>query len=126
MRLDLINRDLEANLFDLDEVDFSSAPKLARAAIERVALEDRARVAGMEIVRPVSILPEPSSGAPRWSVRVTSDRETATAFANLKGDIYAVDLAGTNRAKNLEPLRAPNWPRTRRATSAASSAQALC
>jgi hypothetical protein len=107
VRLDLINRDLEANLFGLDEIDFAAAPKLARAAIDRVGLEDAAHVTGMEIVRPVAILPEPSSGAPRWSVRVSSDHERATAFAALKGDIYAVDLAETNRAKNLDLFARP-------------------
>src|SRR3974390_1806958 len=38
----LINPDLEANLFDLDSVDLSAAPKLIGAALARAQLQDAA------------------------------------------------------------------------------------
>jgi len=67
---DLINPDLEANLFDLDEVDFAAAATLSRAAIERAALEDKAQVTRMAIQRQVAILPTSASvSRPKGSAR---------------------------------------------------------
>jgi len=105
VKLDLINPNLEDNLFDLDSVDIAATNKLARAAIERAKLEDTARVSRMEIVRQVYIIPAPASGPVRWSVSVTSDREAAQIFADASGAIIRADLTNTNRAKNLDLLQ---------------------
>ncbi len=77
VQLNLINKDLEANLFDLDEIQFAASAKLIEAAIGRAALEDAARVTQMEIERQVYILPTPSSGPVHWTVDVRSGRESA-------------------------------------------------
>ena len=45
----LIDPDLEANLFDLDVIDFSAAPKLMGDAIKRAGLQDPATISRMEI-----------------------------------------------------------------------------
>ena len=100
-RLDLVNPDLEANLFDLDEVDFSALGRLIPAAFERAGLEDAAHIARMEIARQVVILPAPSSGAVRWTVSVRSERETAEIVADAHGTIIGADLANTRRAQSL-------------------------
>ena len=105
VKLELINPNLEDNLFDLDSVDIAAAGRLARAAIERARLESPARVSRMEIVRQVYILPVPSSGPVRWNVSVTSDREAAQIFADAKGEIVRADLSNTNRAKALDLLQ---------------------
>jgi hypothetical protein len=105
VKLDLINPRLEDNLFDLDSVVIAAANNLARASIERAKLEDAARISRMEIVRQVYIIPAPASGPVRWSVSVTSDRESAQIFADAKGAITRVDLTNTNRAKNLDLLQ---------------------
>ena len=73
----LVNPDIEANLFDLDAIDFSAASKLMQAAIDRAGLQDKAAVIRMEIERQSFILPKPSSGDVRWTVYVSSGREHA-------------------------------------------------
>jgi hypothetical protein len=105
--LQLINPDLEANLFDLDAVDFSAAPKLIRAAIARAQLQDAAAVTRMTIERRTFILPTPSSGDVRWTVRVDSGREHAEVYANAQGAIVGVDLSATQRAQTLNLLNEP-------------------
>ena len=73
----LINPDLEANLFDFDAIDLSAASTLMRDAIKRAGLQDAATVTRMEIERRSFILPKPSSGDVRWTVYVSSGREHA-------------------------------------------------
>jgi len=107
VELDLINPDLEANLFDLGDVDFAASARLMRAAIERAALEDEARVIHIEIARQVAILPKPSSGAVQWTVEVGSERESAEIFADASGTITGADLSRTNRAKTVDILQQP-------------------
>lgn len=103
----LINPDLEANLFDLDAVDFSAAPKLIAAAIARAQLQDAAAVTQMEIARQSFILPKPSSGDVRWTLSISSGRERAEIHADVHGTIAGADLDGTLRAKNLDLFREP-------------------
>src|SRR5262249_9813199 len=103
----LVNSDLEANLFDLDAVDFSAAPNLIRAAIARAKLQDAATVTRMTIERRTFILPTPSSGDVRWTVRVDSGREHAEVYANAQGAIVGADVSATQRAKTLNLLAEP-------------------
>jgi hypothetical protein len=107
VQLSLINKDLEANLFDLDEIQFAASAKLITAAIGRAALEDGAHVTGMEIERQVYIIPTPSSGPVHWTLHIRSGRESAEIIADARGAIIGQDLSGTNRAKNLDMLRQP-------------------
>ena len=103
----LINPDLEANLFDLDAVDFSALGKLAAAAINRAHLQDAAAITRIEIARQIYILPKPSSGDVRWTLHVDSGRERADIFANARGEIVGSDLSGTERARTLNLLAEP-------------------
>ena len=105
--LQLVNPDLEANLFDLDAVDLSAASKLMSAAIARVHLQDPAAVTHMEIVRQTFILPKPSSGDIRWTLRIDSGREHAEIYANAKGIVMGVDVSDTQRARTLNLLNEP-------------------
>lgn len=98
----LLDPDLEANLFDLDGIDFAAAPRLAWAAIERAHLEDPGQVTGMEIARSVAILPRPTAGAVRWTVEVSSGRETASVYADGRGTIIGSDLSGTDYARTID------------------------
>ena len=100
----MIDKDLDANLFNFSAVDFTAARKVIREAITRAALEDPARVASIEIRRQLYLLPDPSSGDVFWNVSVTSGRESALVQADAKGNIVRVDLAGTNRAKAFNLL----------------------
>jgi hypothetical protein len=104
---ELVNPDLEANLFDFAAIDFSAAPKLMQGAIKRAGLQDAATVTRMEIERRTFILPKPSSGEVRWTVYVSSGREHAEIYADAQGFILSADLSGTERAKHLNLLREP-------------------
>ena len=107
VQLSLINKDLEANLFDLNEVRFDLAGTLIREAIGRAALDDPAAVTGMTIERQLTILPEPSSGPVHWRVDLHSGRESAQIIADARGTIIGQDLSGTNRMRSLDLLRQP-------------------
>ena len=105
--LQLVNPDLEANLFDLDAVDLSATPKLMAAAVARAQLRDRAAVTHMEIARRAFILPNPTSGDIRWTLRIDSGRERAEIYANAQGVIVGVDVGNTQRARTLNMLDEP-------------------
>jgi hypothetical protein len=105
--LQLINPNLEQNLFDYDAVRLSATTALEAEAVRRAALQDPAHVAQMEIARQAFILPKPGSGEIRWSVEVESGRERATIVADPQGQILGADLSGTLRAQNLDILKEP-------------------
>jgi len=105
--LQLVNPDLEANLFDLDAVDLSAAAQLVRAAVARARLQDAAAVTRMTIERRTFILPKPSSGDIRWTVRVDSGREHADVHADARGAIVGADLSATQRARTLDLVAEP-------------------
>jgi hypothetical protein len=105
--LALLDPDLEANLFDLDVVDFSAAAKLGKEAIARAKLEDQAGVTHMEIARQVTILPQPKARDVRWTLSLASGREHAEVYADAKGRVIGANLSGTQRARTLDILREP-------------------
>jgi hypothetical protein len=105
--LQLLNPDLEANLFDLDTVTFSATTKLGKAAIEHARLQDAGVITRMEIERQTYILPKPSSGDVRWTLHITSGREQAEVYANAHGDIIGADLSSTHRAQTLNLYKEP-------------------
>jgi hypothetical protein len=102
--LQLLDPDLEANLFDVDAVDFSAMPKLVEAALARARLQDAAAVTHMDIARQTFILPSPTSGDIRWTLRIDSGRERAEIHANAQGVIVRADLSNTQRARTLNLL----------------------
>ncbi len=105
--LQLLDPDLEANLFDLDAVAFSATAKLENAAIERTHIQDRAVATRMEVARQTFILPKPTTGDVRWTLHITSGREHADVFANAQGDIIGADLGDTQRAQTLNLFKEP-------------------
>jgi len=107
VRLQLINPDLEANLFDLDAVDFSAMPKLVSAALARAKLQDAAAVTHIEIARQTFIVPQPTSGDIRLTLRIDSGREHAEIYANARSEITGANLGGTIRAQNLNIFAEP-------------------
>jgi hypothetical protein len=102
--LNLINPDLDSNLFDIKQVDFSAAESLMTEALAQAALEDSASIERMRIERQIFLLPKSASGDVRWSVGVRSDREHARVLADAKGRVVGLDLAGTNRARTFNLL----------------------
>ena len=101
VQLNLINDKLEENLFNLADVNIPGTAATAKAAIERAALQDPARIDKVRIQRHLYLIPVATCGEVEWDMEVKSDREYATATANAKGQIIHMNLDGTNRAKNL-------------------------
>jgi hypothetical protein len=97
-------KDISASFFPLSDVALDRVPEVVMAAIKRAALEDAATVASIRIERPVTILPEPAYGQPRWALAVTSGREQATVYAALDGTIVGADVSGTQRARMFDML----------------------
>jgi hypothetical protein len=102
VKLNLINPNLEENLFDLDKVDFSAVPAAADEAVRRVKLDGGGAVDSITIQRQIQIIPAPASGDIEWLIGVHGPRESASAYANAKGRITHLDLSGTRRAETLD------------------------
>ncbi len=103
----LVDPDLEANLFDLDAVDLGGLPVLQADAIERAHLADPPISLHIAIERQITILPKPKAGEIRMTLSLASGREHAEIYADEKGSIYGADLAGTEYAKTASLLREP-------------------
>jgi hypothetical protein len=102
----LINPDLEANLFDLAEVNLEAADQLKKAAIARADLDDPAHASEIVIRRRIFITP-PASGAVEWHVHVASEWEDAEIYANADGTIRAADLVHTSKAQRFDLFKRP-------------------
>jgi hypothetical protein len=101
VHLNLINPNLEENLFDLTEVNFAAVADAAHDAVRRVALEGGGAVQSIHIQRQVGILP-PSSGDIQWEIFVGGPRESASAYADAQGRVRRFNLSGTRRAQTLD------------------------
>lgn len=106
VKLNIVEPDAEARLFDLTAVDLAAADGLMKEALARAALDDRATVTSIEIRRQHFRLPAALSGGIRWSVEIRSDRETGVVFADAKGRIAGLDLTHTNRGRAFDLLAA--------------------
>jgi hypothetical protein len=103
--------DVTQGFFAFSAADLERVPSLVREAIGRAALQDAAGVSSIEIARRISILPNPSYGPVRWTLSVSSGRESATITADEAGRIVAADLSGTERARTLNLITADDWPK---------------
>jgi hypothetical protein len=85
-------------LFPLDEVDLAATPRVIAAALAR------ANVEGGKVTKiTVEMGIENRAGqgrrdVPEWHIEISGPRESASATANAKGEIVAVDLSRTARA----------------------------
>lgn len=102
--LNSINPNLEANLFDIKEMDFAAAEGLLKDALARAALEEPASVYRMTIRRQLRLLPKTSSGDIRWSVHIRNGREEARVLADAKGRVAGLDLTYTDRGRKFDLL----------------------
>jgi len=105
--LQLLDPDLDANLFDLDAVAFAELSKLKQAAIKRARIDDAAVIMHMEIARQISVVPEPTAGDVRWTLSIASAREHAQVYATAQGVVFGGDLSGTQRAQSLNLFKEP-------------------
>ena len=98
VKLNVLERNLDAALFDLDDINLAATESLARRAVEQTRL-DGGRVTRMVIERGLKVASDVSkTGAVRWVVTVERGRENAAAYADMKGNIVGLDLSQTARA----------------------------
>ncbi len=109
-RTDTIVAEAEGGFFPLRDVALADVTTVIANAIRRVALEETGQVERVIIDRRIAILPKPAYDEVRWTIPVTSGRESATAFADAGGRIVGLDLSQTNRARRLDLLAQDDWP----------------
>ncbi|MEO8436649.1 MAG: hypothetical protein ABI596_17255 [Pyrinomonadaceae bacterium] len=98
VKLNVLERKLDGALFDLDEINLAAAESLAHRAVEQTRL-DRGRVTRMVMERGLEVASDVSkTGGVRWVVTVEGQGETASAYADLKGNIVGLDMSRTARA----------------------------
>jgi hypothetical protein len=88
-------------VFDLNPSDFTQVPRIARAAVDRVALQEPATATAMVLTKP-TLFPELRLGPLGWTVTVKSAHETAEASFDPTGQPTGIDLSGTIRARTLD------------------------
>ncbi len=101
---------IETGFFRLASVPLHRLWPTLDAAKERVKLDDPGQVSSVRIARLVTLLPNPAHGEVRWSISVTSPRESASATASADGRIIGVDISQTNRGRNRNFLVQDDWP----------------
>ena len=79
-----------------DEIDFSVIPQIAKNALDKTQIEG-GKVSKMTFMTY-------NGNKFGWDVDIQGTRETASARANLKGEIVSVNLSQTNRAANYKVL----------------------
>jgi hypothetical protein len=104
VELNLINPDLDANLFELKPADMAVIHALGATAIKRAGLEDPIVDGRLTLKRQLRLVPQPSSGPPEWVVELSSGRERATVYADMTGRITHANFDGTRRAQALNYL----------------------
>lgn len=102
--------DVVSGFFPLASVPLGRLRTLMAEAVARAGLIDPAQVASVRIARRIALLPQPHYGEVRWTIAVTSGRETATAEATEDGVIFGIDISGTHRGRNRNFLTQDNWP----------------
>jgi hypothetical protein len=101
---------VESGFFALSSVPLDRLWTILDAARARVRLDDPGRISAVRIAKVVTLLPNPAFGDVRWSITVSSDRESASVTTAADGRIMGVDIAGTNRGRNRNFLEQDEWP----------------
>lgn len=105
VQLNSLERNLDGTLFSLDEINLSATEALANEAVKSTVV-DGGHVTKMVIERGLSLATDVTkSGTVRWEVTVEGPRESASATANVKGEIVGVDISQTSRAANWSAFK---------------------
>jgi hypothetical protein len=105
VQLNVLERNLDGTLFNLDEINLAATEALAKEAVKSTAVEG-GRVTKMMIERGLSLdAGMTKAGTIRWEVTVEGTRENASATANVKGEIVGVDISQTARAANWSAFK---------------------
>jgi hypothetical protein len=106
VRLNLLEKNVDQTLFNLDEIDLGATAKVATGALERAQIEG-GKIKRMTIERALSIATGMTkSGTVRWTIEIEGTRENASAVADGKGNILGLDLSQTARAAQFSTYSA--------------------
>lgn len=86
----LIVKNLDDNLFKLDDINLDAIPALMKASVERAGVEE-GKVSQMYLSRGLILNPPLSMGPPQWNILVEGPRGNASIYANAKGEIVKVE-----------------------------------
>lgn len=103
--------DVQSGFFDLSILPMDKATAIIAAAMSFAKLDDPATVTSVDIARQIGILPAPSYGDVRWTIYLTTGRETASVTTDAAGNILYGDLSNTNRARRTNFLNEDEWPK---------------
>ena len=103
--------DVASGFFPLEAVALDKVDQVAIRALAYAKLQDQAQVQSMEIARQVSLMPKPAYGEIRWTIYVSSPRESATVYADAEGTIIGGDLSNTERARTMDFYENDDWPK---------------
>lgn len=101
-------RNLAGGVFDPAGVALDRIGEVIRTAMDYTVME---RTAGVELItirRQISIVPQPTYGDVRWTIRIKSPRESASVAADATGRIIGADLSDTVRGRALD-MRRDDW-----------------
>jgi hypothetical protein len=106
VRLNLLEKNIDQTLFNLDEIDLAATARVATTALERAQIEG-GKIKKMTIERTLSIATGMTkSGNVRWTIEIEGTRESASAVADGKGNILGLDLSQTARAAQFSTYSA--------------------
>ena len=103
--------DPAAGFFSLDDIALDKVSEVVGRAIAYARLQDTATIQTIEIARRVNLLPTPAYGDIRWTLYISSPRETATVYTDAAGTIIGGDLSNTVRARNMDFYKDDDWPK---------------
>ncbi len=104
LKADGMYEDLERSSFPFDEIDFAAIPSMAIEAVGKSEIEN-AKVTKMEFRRGFSMEGGfGHTGKARWLIYISSERDSATAFAEPNGKVTYVDFSGSQKDKKFNAL----------------------
>ena len=103
--------DPAGGFFSFDDIALDKVSEVVGRAIAYARLQDTATIQTIEIARRVNLLPTPTYGDIRWTLYVSSPRETATVYTDAAGTIIGGDLSNTVLARNMDFYKDDDWPK---------------
>lgn len=100
----------EGSFFRLDDVALDRIEAVIAEAVALAQMERQPEIDTITIARRLSILPEPAYGEVQMTLNLSTERETATVYADGAGNVLGADLAGTARAERLDMIADDDWP----------------
>ena len=98
VQLDLLSNNLDKSVFNLDDVDVGATATLAKKVLDRAKIEG-GKIRRITIERALSLATDMTKSGPvSWHIEIEGSRESASAYADPKGNVRGLDLSQTARA----------------------------